>query len=150
MYNYIDFDFNFTFNKAMKEKVPGDRGDLLSAWMHQILITALYTVIKINRFIIIISQITPRCRDDSDLMPIPSGTRRGRRIDVGPTPILRHRAECVKSISAQLRFDAIAPTRHNRHREEVGKTSETKDFALIRDVIFYTIIHVGRPFPDSL
>ena len=44
MYNYIDFDFNFTFNKAMKEKVPGDRGDLLSAWVSKILIAALYTV----------------------------------------------------------------------------------------------------------
>ena len=42
MYNYIDFDFNFTFNKAMKEKVPGDRGDLPSARVAQILITALY------------------------------------------------------------------------------------------------------------
>ena len=42
MYNYIDFDFNFTFNKAMKEKVPGDRGDLLSARVSKILIAALY------------------------------------------------------------------------------------------------------------
>ena len=42
MYNYIDFDFNFTFNKAMKEKVPGDRGDLPSARVSEILITALY------------------------------------------------------------------------------------------------------------
>ena len=40
MYNYIDFDFNFTFNKAMKEKVPGDRGDLLSARVSEILIVA--------------------------------------------------------------------------------------------------------------
>ena len=23
MYNYIDFEFNFAYNKAMKEKVPG-------------------------------------------------------------------------------------------------------------------------------
>ena len=44
MYNYIDFDFNFTFNKAMKEKVPGDRGDLLSAQVSEILIAALYFV----------------------------------------------------------------------------------------------------------
>ena len=42
MYNYIDFEFNFTFNKAMKEKVPGDRGDLLSAQVSKILIAALY------------------------------------------------------------------------------------------------------------
>ena len=42
MYNYIDFDFNFTFNKAMNEKVPGDRGDLLSAQVSKILIAALY------------------------------------------------------------------------------------------------------------
>ena len=42
MYNYIDFDFNFTFNKALKEKVPGDRGDLLSAQVSKILIAALY------------------------------------------------------------------------------------------------------------
>ena len=42
MYNYIDFDFNFTFHKAMKEKVPGDRGDLLSARVSEILIAALY------------------------------------------------------------------------------------------------------------
>ena len=68
-------------------------------------------------------QLTRSCRHDSDLMPIPSGTRRGRRIDVGPTTILRHRVEYVKSVSVQLRFDAIGPTRHNRHREEVGKTS---------------------------
>ena len=69
------------------------------------------------------TQLTRSCRHDSDLMPIPSGTRRGRRIDVGPTTILRHRVEYVKSVSVQLRFDAIGPTRHNRHREEVGKTS---------------------------
>ena len=42
MYNYIDFDFNFTFNKAMNEKVPGDRGDLLSAQVSKICIAALY------------------------------------------------------------------------------------------------------------
>ena len=42
MYNYIDFEFNFNFNKAMKEKVSGDRGDLPSARVAQILITALY------------------------------------------------------------------------------------------------------------
>ena len=69
------------------------------------------------------AQLTRSCRHDSDLMPIPSETRRWRRIDIGPTAILRHRAENVKSVSVQLRFDAIGPTRHNRHREEVGKTS---------------------------
>ena len=47
MYNYIDFDFNFTFNKALKEKVPGDRGDLLSAQVSKILIAALYIYIYI-------------------------------------------------------------------------------------------------------
>ena len=29
MYNYIDFEFNFTYNKAMKVKVPGVLGDPL-------------------------------------------------------------------------------------------------------------------------
>ena len=48
MYNYIDFDFNFTFNKALKEKVPGDRGDLLSAQVSKILIAALYIYISLN------------------------------------------------------------------------------------------------------
>ena len=42
MYNYIDFEFNFTYNKAMKVKVPGVLGDPLSARVAQILITALY------------------------------------------------------------------------------------------------------------
>ena len=92
------------------------------------------------------TQLTRSCRHDSDLMPIPSGTRRGRRIDVGPTTILRHRVEYVKSVSVQLRFDAIGPTGHNRHREEVEKTSGTKNFANIRNAI----ILVGRSFPNSL
>ena len=48
MYNYIDFDFNFTFNKAMNEKVPGDRGDLLSAQVSKILIAALYISISVG------------------------------------------------------------------------------------------------------
>ena len=46
MYYYIEFDFNFTFNKAMKVKVPGVLGDPLSARVAQILITALYTFQK--------------------------------------------------------------------------------------------------------
>ena len=41
MYNYIDFDFNFTFNKAMKAKVSGDRGDPVPARVAEILITVL-------------------------------------------------------------------------------------------------------------
>ena len=73
------------------------------------------------------SQITPRCRPRSDLMPIRSATCRGRRIDVGPSTILRRRAECVKSVSGEFRFDAIGPTRQNRYREEVGKTSGRPD-----------------------
>ena len=42
MYNYIDFDFDFTYNKAMKEKVSGVLGDPVSARVHEILITVLY------------------------------------------------------------------------------------------------------------
>ena len=42
MYNYIDFEFNFNFNKAMKEKVSGDRGAPVSARVHEIFITVLY------------------------------------------------------------------------------------------------------------
>ena len=49
MYNYIDFDFNFTFNKAMNEKVPGDRGDLLSAQVSKILIAALYNIMDYSK-----------------------------------------------------------------------------------------------------
>ena len=41
MYNYIDFEFNFTHNKAMKE-VSGVLSDPLLARVPQILITALY------------------------------------------------------------------------------------------------------------
>ena len=94
----------------------------------------------------IITQLTRSCRHDSDLMPIPSETRRWRRIDIGPTAILRHRAEYVKSVSVQLRFDAIGPTRHNRHREEVGKTSETKDFAKISDAFFTQLYMLDARF----
>ena len=42
MYNYIDFEFNFTLNKTMKDKVSGDRGAPVSARVPEILITALY------------------------------------------------------------------------------------------------------------
>ena len=42
MYNYIDFDFNFTYNKAMKEKVQGVLGDPVSARVPKLLITVLY------------------------------------------------------------------------------------------------------------
>ena len=45
MYNYIDFEFNFNFNKAMKEKVSGDRGAPVSARVHEIFITVLYIYI---------------------------------------------------------------------------------------------------------
>ena len=45
MYNYIDFDFNFTYNKAMKEKVPGVLGDLVSARVPKLLITVLYVLL---------------------------------------------------------------------------------------------------------
>ena len=46
MYNYIDFEFNFNFNKAMKEKVSGDRGASVSARVPQIFMTGLYTLPK--------------------------------------------------------------------------------------------------------
>ena len=60
MYNYIDFDFNFTFNKAMNEKVPGDRGDLLSAQVSKILIAALYMFVFICLiWLIICAYFTP-------------------------------------------------------------------------------------------
>ena len=95
-----------------------------------------------------LTQLTRSCRHDSDLMPIPSETRRWRRIDIGPTAILRHRAEYVKSVSVQLRFDAIdeAQSASGRGRENVGKTSGTKNFGNIRNAI----ILVGRSFPNSL
>ena len=48
MYNYIDFEFNFTFNKAMKEKVSGVPGAPVSARVAQILITVLYNDLMWN------------------------------------------------------------------------------------------------------
>ena len=42
MYNYIDFEFNFTLNKAMKEKVPGVPGAPVSAQVAEIFLTVLY------------------------------------------------------------------------------------------------------------
>ena len=41
----MDFEFDFTCNKAMKEKVPDVSGALVSTRVSQILITALYTIL---------------------------------------------------------------------------------------------------------
>ena len=46
MYNYIDFDFNFTYNKAMKEKVPGVLGDPESVRVAEIFLTIQFSRTK--------------------------------------------------------------------------------------------------------
>ena len=49
MYNYIDFEFNFTLNKAMKEKVSGVPGAPVSARVAEIFITVLYIEAFLSR-----------------------------------------------------------------------------------------------------
>ena len=43
MYNYIDFAFNFAYNKAMKSIEPWETKVAQKTQVSQILITALYT-----------------------------------------------------------------------------------------------------------
>ena len=45
MYNYIDFEFNFTLNKAMKEKVPGVPSAPVSPRVPEIFLTVLYNIV---------------------------------------------------------------------------------------------------------
>ena len=60
MYDYIDFDFNFTYNKAMKEKVPGVLGDPVSARVPQILIKVLFiSYDEVCLFMICVTVIVP-------------------------------------------------------------------------------------------
>ena len=60
MYNDIDFEFKLTYNKAMKEKVPGVIGDPVSARVPQISIKVLYiSYDKVCLFMICVTVIVP-------------------------------------------------------------------------------------------